>query len=343
MRFILTFLFLFSCPLLGRAKDRVGRIVVDAVRSASLVNEFDENPTREIAVYLPDGYEESTHRYPVIYFLHGFNGDHQILGDMAALLDSSVKKNKIRPFIMVVSNQKTSYGGSFYSNSGVFGDWEDFTAFDVVSYVDKSFRTIANRESRGIAGHSMGGYGALKIAMLHPDRFSCVYALSPGGLAIVREYGPNSNTYRELNDIKTVEEISKTYFGQVALAFGKSWSPNPENPPFYCDIPFTYEEQELFVKQDVVKKWHQNMPFYMIDENLENLKQLNAIKLDWGRNAGDRFTIQCDMFSQKLENVGIKHFAEEYIGTHSSGIYTVEGRIPNQLLPFFNDYLEFEE
>jgi len=343
MRLILTLLFLLDCPLHGRAQDRVESVVVNTIRSERLANKFGENPTREIAVYLPDGYQESTRRYPVIYFLHGFNGDHRILTDMSELLDSSITRNKIRPFIMVVSNQKTSYGGSFYSNSGVFGDWEDFTAIDVVSYVDKNFRTIASREGRGIAGHSMGGYGALKIAMHHPDRFRCVYALSPGGLAIVKEYGPNSNTYRELNEIKTVEDLSKSYFGQVAIAFGKSWSPNPDNPPFYCDIPFIYEEQQLVVNQEVLKQWYRNMPFYMIDENLENLKQLDAIKLDWGRNAGDRFTIQCDMFSQKLENVGVKHFAEEYIGTHGSEIYTAAGRIPNQLLPFFNDYLKFEE
>ena len=343
MRFTLTFLLLLGCLLPGWTQDLAERVIVDSIRSENLTNEFDENSTREVAVYLPKDYKESTRRYPVIYFLHGFNGDHSILGEMAALLDSSVRRNKIRPFIMVVSNQKTSYGGSFYSNSGVFGDWEDFTAFDVVSYVDANFRTIARREGRGIAGHSMGGYGALKIAMLHPDRFSCVYALSPGGLAIVREYGPNSNTYRELNGIKTVEELSQTYFGQVAIAFGKSWSPNPDKPPFFCDIPFTYEDEDLIVKQNVLEKWYRNMPFYMIGKNLENLKQLNAIKLDWGRNAGDRFTIQCEMFSQKLENVGIKHFAEEYIGTHGSGIYTEEGRIPNQLLPFFNDYLEFDD
>ncbi|WP_319590051.1 hypothetical protein [uncultured Draconibacterium sp.] len=71
-----------------------------------------------------------------------------------------------------------------------------------------------------------------------------------------------------------------------------------------------------------------------------NLQQLKAIKLDWGRNAGDRFTLQY-MFSQRLENVGITHFAEEYIGTHGSGIYTNEGLIPQQVLPFFVFYLDF--
>lgn len=79
----------------------------------------------------------------------------------------------------------------------------------------------------------------------------------------------------------------------------------------------------------------------MIEDNLENLQKLKAIKMDWGRNAGERFTQQCTMFSQRLENVGIQHFAEEYIGTHTSGIYTRDGRIPNQMLPFFDFYLSF--
>ena len=80
----------------------------------------------------------------------------------------------------------------------------------------------------------------------------------------------------------------------------------------------------------------------MIEDYIDNLKQLKAIKLDWGRNAGERFTQQCKMFSQRLENVGITHFAEEYIGTHVSGIYTKEGRIPQQVLPFFDLYMDFE-
>jgi len=73
-----------------------------------------------------------------------------------------------------------------------------------------------------------------------------------------------------------------------------------------------------------------------------NLLKLKAIKLDWGRNAGESFTLQCDMFNQRLENVGINHFAEEYIDTHTSDIYTRQGRIPQQVLPFFDEYLEFE-
>ncbi len=337
---VLTFLFLsFTSLVLSQSKK--GEVVTDTIYSKNLENEYGENPNRAVSVYLPPGYHESDQSYPVIYFLHGFTGDNRMLGFMSEILDFAIETNKIRPFILVVPDQKTTYGGSFYSNSGLFGNWEDFTAFDLVEYVDSNFRTIPKSESRGITGHSMGGYGALKIAMHHPDIFSTVYALSPGALTIVREYGPNSDTFKEVSASSTIEELSQTYFGSVMLAFARSWSPNPNKAPFYCDFPFEYQGDKLIVHQDVLQKWYDNMPLHMIDENLENLQKLKAIKMDWGRNAGDRFTIQCEMFSQRLENVGIKHFAEEYIGTHVNNIYTKDGRIPNQMLPFFDFYLEF--
>lgn len=324
------------------AQSDEGTIMIDSLYSERLENEFGEKPTRALAIYLPPGYESSTERYPVIYFLHGFLGNHLVAEYMKEILDYAIESHRIRPFIMVIPDQKTTYDGSFYSNSGVFGDWEDFTAMDLVQHMDQNYRTIAQKESRGITGHSMGGYGALKIAMNHPEVFNSVYALSPGALTIVREYGPNSSTYKELADIKTTEELARSYFPKVIVAFGKSWSPNPNNPPFYCDIPFQYVDDSLVVNKAILEKWHQNMPVHMINDRIENLKKLKAIKLDWGRHSGDRFTIQCKMFSQRLENVGISHFAEEYIGDHTSGIYTKEGRIPQQMLPFFDFYLTFE-
>ena len=317
-------------------------VVEDTLYSSNLENEFDENPTREVAVYLPPDYETSDKRYPVIYFLHGFTGDHSGMKYMADILDYAIETRRIRPFIMVLSNQKTTYDGSFYSNSQVFGNWEDFTVHDLVNYTDTHYRTLAKKESRGITGHSMGGYGALKLAMKHPDIFCAVYAISPGALTIVREYGPNSDTFKELSTINTVEDLNKTYFGRVMVAFARSWSPNPHKPPFYCDFPFEYDGDKLSVNKEVLQKWYDNMPMHMIDNHLENLQKLRAIKFDWGRNAGDRFTIQCDMFSQRLENAGIQHFAEEYIGDHVNGIYTKTGRIPQQVLPFFDLYLEFK-
>ncbi|MDC6354794.1 MULTISPECIES: alpha/beta hydrolase [unclassified Robiginitalea] len=337
---LLTLFLIAACVPLSAQPDK-GTVVVDSLYSTRLENPMGEATTRAVSVYLPPGYKTSGKRYPVIYFLHGFMGDHTLYPQVVEVLDHAIARKKIRPFILVISDQKTSYDGSFYSNSRLFGNWEDFTAFDLVNYMDSNYRTLPDKDSRGITGHSMGGYGALKLAMHHPEIFSSVYALSPGALAIVREYGPNSSTFRELAQIRTAEELKNSYFPKVMVAFGRSWSPNPDNPPFYCDVPFVYEGDSLVTRPEILAKWQENMPVHMIEDNLENLQQLRAIALDWGRNAGERFTQQCDMFSQRLENANIDHSAEEYIGTHVSGIYTKDGRIPNDMLPFFDDHLDF--
>ena len=322
-------------------QSAIGSVVLDSIYSKNLENNYGENPTRAVSVYLPPGYDQGNRRYPVIYYLHGFLNNNEVSPGMIEVLDDAIASHKIKPFILVVSDQRTTYDGSFYSNSRLFGNWEDFTAYDLVSYMDGTYRTLADRDSRGITGHSMGGYGALKLAMNHPDIFSSVYALSPGVLTVVREYGPNSDTYKDLAGIHTREELSKTYFPKVIVALAKSWSPDPDNPPFYCDFPFEYRDGEMVVHPEILKKWYENMPLHMIDDHLENLNKLKAIKMDWGRNSGDRFTIQCKMFSQRLENVAVKHYAEEYIGTHVSGIWTKDGRVPNEMLPFFDAYLNF--
>jgi len=344
LRLLFLFLLLSVPSIRGLAQSYPqGTVVIDSLYSARLENKMGEKPTRALSVYLPPDYEQGDQRYPVIYYLHGFLNNHTLWPAMVDVLDYAIATRRIRPFILVVSDQRTTYDGSFYSNSGLFGNWEDFTAYDLVHYMDTHYRTLPDRNSRGITGHSMGGYGALKLAMHHPDIFGSVYALSPGALTIVREYGPNSDTYKDLSEIKTAEDLQKTYFPKVIVAFAKSWSPNPDNPPFYCDIPFEFEGGQLEARPEVLAKWYANMPLHMIDANLENLRKLRAIKLDWGRNAGERFTQQCDMFSQRLENVGITHFAEEYIGTHTSGIFTKDGRVPNDMLPFFETYLDFEQ
>jgi S-formylglutathione hydrolase FrmB len=334
---------IFFLMIYAQAQEVTGKIVNRVINSAYLQNSGGENPNRKISVYLPPDYDQANLRYPVIYYLHGFMGTDSIYPNMKLILDMAVSKKKIRPFILVIADQYTLFEGSFYSNSSLTGNWSDFTSKELVAYMDKNFRTIPNRDSRGIGGHSMGGYGALKIGMLYPDVFSSVYALSPGLLAFVKEFGANSNSYKELGKIKTQEELKRTYYPKVIAAVARAWSPNPSNPPFYFDLPFTYIGDSLIVNNTVVEKWSQNMPVYMIEKYADNLRKLKALKLDWGRNDASRFPVQCGMFSQKLENLGIQHFAEEYIGDHGNKIWSTDGRVLNDLLPFFNDYLKFDQ
>jgi S-formylglutathione hydrolase FrmB len=341
-------------PLFCWGQDQFpqGQIVVERLTSEALKNSGGENPTRRITVYLPPDYDKTTNRYPVIYYLHGFTWSDslQIASDhFDKLLDKAIATGKIRPLVVVMPNQHTLYRGSWYTNSTLTGNWSDFTAKDLVQFIDAKYRTIANEESRGIVGHSMGGYGAIKIGMQFPDVFSSVYALSPGLLGLVKDFGYNSQAFRRANKVQTHEElINYQSFDDVlancAVAMGRTFTPNPANPPFYADLPFVYEGEKLKIDYEVLAKWNENSPIEMADNFVGNLKKLKAIKLDWGRNEEiSSIPLSCQIFSQKLENLGVNHYAEEYIGTHGNKLWTDDGRALNDMLPFFNTYLTFEE
>lgn len=137
---------------------------------------------RQVIVYLPPSYATNkSKRYPVVYALHGYSiGAEQwskeihvpqtIEGGFAQGADE---------MIVVLPDSKTVHNGSMYSSSITTGDFERFIFHDVVSYIDSHYRTIANRSSRGLVGHSMGGYGATRIGMKHPDVFGSLYIMSP--------------------------------------------------------------------------------------------------------------------------------------------------------------------
>ena len=174
------------------------------------------------------------------------------------------------------------YQGSFYTNSDLTGNWADFTAKDLVSFIDSEFRTMPDRESRGIAGLSMGGHGAIKMGMLYPDVFSSVYALSPAMLGLVGDIGINANAYKKLASINTRQELTdgSNFMANAIVAAGRAFSPNLQKPPFYANLPYSYVEDSLVVSKETIALWNKNLPIEMINDNYENLKKLNALKLD---------------------------------------------------------------
>jgi S-formylglutathione hydrolase len=133
-------------------------------------NLMGETASPDVSIYLPPSYaRERNRRYPVVYFLHGYtNTDHGYFGPEGRRADARAEAAfaaGAQELIIVTPNAMNAYGGSMYSNSVTAGNWEGYIAEDLVAYVDKNYRTRATRESRGISGHSMGGYGAIRIAM----------------------------------------------------------------------------------------------------------------------------------------------------------------------------------
>ena len=117
----------------------------------------------------------------MIYALHGYSiGAEQWAQEIhVPQTIESAFANGAREMIVVLPDSKTVHNGSMYSASVTTGDFESFIARDVVTYIDAHYRTIPRRESRGLVGHSMGGYGASRIGMKHADVFGSLYIMSP--------------------------------------------------------------------------------------------------------------------------------------------------------------------
>ena len=137
---------------------------------------------RDVIVFLPPSYaKEKARRYPVVYALHGYSiGAEQWAHEIHVpqTIEGAIAQGA-KEFIVVLPDSKTVYNGSMYSRSVTTGDFENFISHDVVAYIDAHYRTIRKRESRGLVGHSMGGYGASRIGMKHPDVFGSLYIMSP--------------------------------------------------------------------------------------------------------------------------------------------------------------------
>src|SRR3954471_2919737 len=213
---------------------------------------------RDAIVFLPPGYKQSrTRRYPVVYALHGYSiGAAQWSQEIHVpqTIEGAFAKGA-REMIVVLPDSKTVHNGSMYSSSATTGDFEDYVAGDVVSYVDAHYRTMAGRESRGLVGHSMGGYGATRIGMKHADVFGSLYIMSPCCLSPRAARPPNPANEDALAAVKTAADSAKLPFGlRAQLASAAAWSPNPKNPPLYLDLPIGANQQA------VLARWTANAP-----------------------------------------------------------------------------------
>ena len=322
-------------PVVPNAKPaKVERI---KIHGTALEGNLEGNAVdRDVIVFLPPGYATNkSKRYPVVYALHGYSiGAEQWSKEIVVphTIEGAFGQGA-QEMIVVLPDSKTVHNGSMYSSSPTTGDFENFIARDVVAYIDAHYRTIPKRTSRGLVGHSMGGYGATRIGMKHSDVFGSVYIMSPCCLS-PRQAGPtNPETEKALAEVKTPEDSAKLGFGARAnLAAASAWAPNPKNPPLYLDLPRKNGE----VQPDVIARFAANAPLAFVDQYIGNLRQYRAISID----VGDKDGLKVD--SEKLHNVldkyGIANSFEIYSGTHTSAVAV---RFQNFVMPFFSKNLCF--
>jgi S-formylglutathione hydrolase len=346
------------------------KVLIDTIPAPSLAGNLFGDPTRQqVAIYLPPSYSTSSARYPVVYFLPGFDDAITAYLDGAyqgfrlqAATDSLIRVGAIKEMIVVIVNGRNQLGGSFYANSSAIGNWEDFIVAGLVTFIDSHYRTVLSPGSRAIAGHSMGGSGALNIGMHHPDIFGCVYAMSPGlfdenGLSespmfvkqqSIRNYLGMENSLKPLSRQEASARFGKVMDSLVTsrrwdliftLAYGAAFSAHPGANAPHIDYPYTLVGDSLVLDSIVWKQWDKG--FGNLGEKIaqyrEMSSQVRALAIEYGTE--DEYTWippGCKYFSELLTEKNIPHQLIPFVGHHQDSLGM---RLTRYMLPFCSDNL----
>jgi enterochelin esterase-like enzyme len=330
-------------PVPGAKPVTVERI---KVHSPAIEGNLDgESADRDVIVFLPPSYQkDEQRRYPVVYALHGYSigaeqWTHEI--HVPQTIEGAFAQGS-KEMIVVLPDSKTAFNGSMYSSSEATGNFEKFIYHDLVAYIDAHYRTIPDRMSRGLVGHSMGGYGATRIGMKHPDVFGSLYIMSPCCLSVRPSSPPPGMDAAKWQEAEQqfeaavaamkspADSASMSFFQRAQLASAAAWAPDPKNPPLYLDLPM----KDGVPQPEVQAKFAANAPLAFIDQYIDNLKEYHAIAEDVGDQDGLRFDTQ--KLHDILDRYGIRNSFEMYHGTHTSA---VADRIQNHVMPFFSQNL----
>lgn len=320
---------------------------------ANLLNEPDE---QAIQIYLPPSYFHSHLYYPVVYFLPGFGSDPDGSNNYlsARILTTLMSSGQIKEMIIVVPNGANVLHGSFYVNSPVTGNWEDFITKDVVGYIDAHYRTIPGPEGRGIGGHSMGGFGAFNLAMHHPDIFGAAYSLSPTffdenglGNSLMFDKEKKASNFLELQNMLAAlpdeEAIVKMteYDGApgFTLAYGAAIAPNPKKGPPFFDYPYKNINGRLQIIKPVWNLWQNGLGDWRekIAKYHDNLISLHGIVIEYGNEDSLEWIPEgSEYLSKQLSEAGIPNIIHKFEGDHNNRTHE---RLLTVMLPFFSDVL----
>lgn len=359
-----------------------GKIVELLIPAPSLEGNLLDDPTvQPLSVYLPPGYDASSDQhYPVLYLLHGFTGtnrtwliDPQSAPDEPSpdgnygragflespRLDAIIEAGIIPDLIIVAPNGRNAYKHSFYVNSPVTGNWEDYIVKDVVGYVDANYRTLPTAASRGVAGHSGGGNGALFMAMRHSDVFGSVYAMAPCCLgptfslpsASVLAAGGELNAFWQevftrVNALTSVDELpaaftdrTEDFWVNTQLASAAAYLPNPNKPPLYADFLYETRDGQLVRNEDAAMRRRMLANYYLLDQHKDDLRALRGILIDYGEFEMMPLTDGNSKFFHALAERRIPFILEVYKGGDHGNM--VAERLETRGLVFFAETLEF--
>ncbi len=302
---------------------------------------------RDVIVFLPPSYAKDKKRlYPVVYALHGYSigaeqWTHEI--HVPQTIEGAFARGS-QEMIVVLPDSKTIYNGSMYSSSVTTGDFENFIAHDVVAYIDAHYRTIPNRASRGLVGHSMGGYGASRIGMKHPDVFGALYIMSPCCMSPMAGGGPGPADQIKERAIASEKKVAaaKSPADLAAAVAGIRSRHNMQPPPLGRPIPRILRSTSICLPRTAFRNrrsWRNTRPTRRWPLSINTSAISSSIapsRWMWVIRMGCAF--DAIKLHDILDNYGVANTFEVYSGTHTSA---VADRFQNHVLPFFSKNLCF--
>ena len=263
-------------------------------------------------IVLPPSYESNPDStYPSIYFLHGFGLDFSWYGSVVSVFEDMMASGEIRESILIKPDGFViPYLGSMYTNSDYNGQFEDYIVQDLISHIDGFYNTIDNSSYRAIMGHSMGGYGAVKLSIKFPELFQ-VAASHSGPVAI-------ENVIPDLLPVLLAETGILGYQpwnGTVSLfmySASAAFSPDVDDWPYYVDLPVDYYGNVI---DEVWDLWLGHDALTLAQENLANIQSIRFY-MDCGDQDDYLFYNHSTSFSEFLDEVNINHVYETYPGDH---------------------------
>ena len=274
-------------------------------------------------VGLPVGYNplDTTKKYPVIMFLHGATiTATDMVNSLEPFLDNFFTRlffDKLFKVIFIIPDGSCEpYKGSFYTNSALYGDYEDYIVHDMMDEIDNIYNTYNCRGKWSIMGHSMGGYGAIKIALKYPEKFIGVSALS-GPLNITYIDGLHTDILAEHG---SAPPYDFTYAGSITkliYSMAGAFSPKPDaTPPILFPL-----NSEGNVDKSVLDIWEKHNPINLIRDWKGNPAM--AIYTYCGELDEFKLAKPNKMFSDSLDKYKLSHtYIQDPYGDHVNSLFT---------------------
>ena len=330
-------------PWSYEAKGRTNEHVVDS--RALRGNPLGDPHERPVWVSTPPGYDDDAdRRYPSVYVIQGLTGQldawrnrSPFRRNFPELADDLFARGEAPPVIVVWVDCWTSLGGSQFLDSPGTGNYLTYLCDEIVPFVDERYRTIADRDHRGIQGKSSGGYGAMVVPMLRPDLWGGLATHAGDALfetCYLPEFRESARVLRDRYD-GSYDAFWKDFRSRPAFSkdgdehllndwcMAACYSADPDGT--VC-LPFDTATGELI--PEIWERWLGLDPVRMVPQHAETLRSMRAIYIDAGKKDQYFLDLGAEAYRRALEAIGVTDVSFElFDATHMA----IEYRYPLSL------------